>query len=150
MIAPTMSLGLSAQAIAGYGNNHPLDPADLLRCVKFCRTYSIDTAELRRRMAGRSVEWDRLLVEWDDLVALLDHEVATATDGMAPRTYIAMKRVLNAGVACSTCDATGRGADCTRCRGTGRRSGGRCRAQNCYRGAANCPACAGRGYLAGT
>lgn len=39
-------LGLSAQAIAGYGIDHPWDPADLLRCVNFCRTQGIDTTAL--------------------------------------------------------------------------------------------------------
>ena len=143
MIAPMMSLGLSAQAIAGYGSHHPWDPSDLLRCVNLCRWEGIGTDALRRRMAGRSAEWDRLLVEWEALVALLDDEMQTRTDGMAPRTYAAMKRVIAGGVACPACDSTGRGAACGRCGGSGRRSGGRCRAESCY----PCPSCRGRGYL---
>lgn len=140
-------MGLSAQAIASGGRDHPWDPSDLLRCVRYCRAHSIDTDELRRRMAGLSVQWDRLLAEWDDLVALLDHEVATSTDGMAPRTYMAMQRVLAGGEPCAACDSTGRGAVCVKCKGTGRRSGGRCRAAACYRGAAPCPACRGAGHV---
>ncbi len=140
-------LGLCAQAIAGYGIDHPWDPADLLRCVNFCRTQGIDTDELRRRMAGHSVAWDRLLVEWDELVALLDHERQARTDQMAPRTYKAMKRVLAAGIPCNACDGTGRGDQCVKCHGTGRRSGGRCRAVDCHSGAALCPICRGNGYM---
>jgi hypothetical protein len=68
------------------------------------------------------------------------------TDGMAPLTYTAMKRVLADGLACHACDSTGRGTECAKCKGTGRRGGGRCRAENCHYGAAYCPACDGRGY----
>jgi hypothetical protein len=97
-------------------------------------------------MAGRSPEWDRLLPHWDALVALLRHEMDTRTDGTAPRTYMEMKRVLADGIACTACDATGRGEECLKCKGTGRRSGGRCRADRCFRGAAYCFTCDGRGY----
>jgi hypothetical protein len=139
-------LGLSAQAINGWGSNHPWDPADLLRCVKFCERSGIDTATLRKRMAGRSTEWDLLLPEWDNLVALLRHEMDTRTDDTAPLTYNEMKRVLADGIACAACDSTGRGEPCAKCKGTGRRSGGRCRAEGCYRGADFCPTCRGHGY----
>lgn len=139
-------LGLSAQAIAGGGTNHPWDPSDLLRCINYCNERDISTDALRSRMAGRSVEWDRLLPEWDGLAKLLRHEMDTRTDGNAPRTYMEMKRVLNGGIACSECGATGRGTECAKCKGSGYRSGGRCRAINCHRGADFCPACHGRGY----
>jgi hypothetical protein len=136
-------LGLSAQAIAGHGSHHPHDPSDLLRCINY---WTGSTDDLREKMAGRSIYWDRLLPHWDDLVSLLHDEMATRTDGMAPRTYKAMKRVLNDGVACTSCDSTGRGAECLKCKGTGRRSGGRCRAPGCFRGAGLCATCYGRGY----
>jgi hypothetical protein len=138
--------GLSAQAIAGSGTDHPWDPADLLRCVNYCQRTGITTDGLRRRMAGRSIAWDRLLPEWDHLVALLRHEMDTATDGRAPVTYREMKRVLAAGLKCPKCDGTGRGDPCEKCKGTGRRSGGKCRADHCYQGAALCPDCRGNGY----
>lgn len=143
-------LGLSAQAIAGSGRNHPWDPADLLRCINYCRSAGIDTPALRKRMAGRSAEWDRLLPEWDHLVALLQREMETRTDGRAERTYMEMKRVLADGAACTACDGTGRGQACAKCKGTGRRSGGRCRAASCYGGADYCPTCRGRGYTTST
>lgn len=136
--------GLSARAIAGGGKDHPHDPSDLYRCITYWGTGNTD--ELRRRMAGRSESWDRLLPHWDDLVALLRHEIDTRTDGMAPRTCAEMRRVLNDGIACTDCDSTGRGAECTKCKGTGRRSGGRCRAKGCYRGADFCATCRGDGY----
>jgi hypothetical protein len=141
----TETLGLSAQAIAGYGKDHPHDPSDLLRCINYCEN-RLTTAELRERMVGRSVYWTRLLPEWDDLVALLREEMATRTDGRAPRTYIEMRRVLHLGAACTACDSTGRGVACPKCKGTGRRSGGRCRARKCYGGADICAPCRGRGY----
>lgn len=138
-------MGLSAQAIAGYGTHHPHDPADLLRCVNYCNG-RLSTAELRERMAGRSVEWDRLLPEWDRLAALLRLEMEMRTDKTAPLTYNEMRRVINGGTACAACAATGRGAECPKCKGTGRRSGGRCRAEYCYWGADYCAACRGRGF----
>lgn len=141
-----MQMGLSAQAIAGSGHNHPWDPSDLLRCINYCESRGMGTNALRSRMSGRSIEWDRLLPEWDNLVELLRHEMDTRTDRNAPRTYSEMKRILNGGTACAACDSTGRGADCDKCKGTGRRSGGRCQAERCYRGAYFCPACHGRGY----
>lgn len=136
--------GLSARAIAGRGTDHPHDPSDLLRCVNYWGTGGTDA--LRERMAGRSIYWDRLLPHWDDLVALLRHEVDTRTDGNAPRTYAEMRRVLDAGVACTVCNATGRREACCKCKGTGRRSGGRCRP--CYGTGTsqNCPVCHGMGY----
>lgn len=139
-------MGLSAQAIAGGGHNHPHDPSDLLRCISYCEGRLLSTTALQARMAGRSVEWDRLLPEWDNLVELLRHEMSTRTDRTAPRTYAEMKRVLAGGVACATCDSTGRGTVCAKCKGTGRRSGGRCRAAKCYQGADFCPICDGRGH----
>lgn len=141
----TSPLGLSAQAIAGSGIDHPWDPSDLLRCINYCDG-RISTEELRTRMAGRSQAWDRLLPEWDRLVALLRHEMDTRTDGNAPLTYREMKRVLADGVKCDPCDGSGRGTPCIHCKGTGRRSGGTCRAVDCYRGAAFCRACRGNGY----
>ena len=138
-------LGLSAQAIAGDGHDHPHDPSDLLRCIKYCEG-RLSTSSLQLRMAGRSAHWDRLLPEWDHLVALLRHEMDTRSDSMAPLTYAEMKRVLNDGIACDDCTSTGRGTDCDKCKGTGRRAGGTCRADRCYRGADFCPACSGHGY----
>lgn len=140
-----MSLGLSAQAISGSGHNHPWDPSDLLRCIKYCESRAIGTDALRSRMAGRSIEWDRLLPEWDNLVELLRHEMDTRTDYNAPRTYTEMKRVLAGGIACGDCDSSGNGAGCVKCKGTGRRGGGRCR--GCWgRGADFCLTCRGCGY----
>lgn len=140
-------LGLSAQAIAGLGTDHPWDPSDLRRCVDYCRTNGITTDRLRKRMSGRSESWNRLLPEWDNLVALMQHEIDTRTDNTAPLTYREMKRVLADGLKCNTCGGTGRGADCDKCKGSGYRGGGRCRADGCHRGARRCPGCSGAGYI---
>lgn len=137
--------GLSSQAIAGHGTDHPWDPSDLLRCVRYCEGY-LTTEQLTTRMTGRSESWDRLLPEWDNLTAILAHEMATRVDGTAPLTYREMKRVLADGLRCEPCDGSGRGTPCIHCKGTGRRSGGKCRAADCYRGAAYCRTCRGNGY----
>lgn len=138
--------GMSARAIAGSGKDHPWDPSDLRRCMEYCDGRGLTTDQLRARMAGRSVAWDRLLPEWDRLTELLRHEMDTSTDGHARRTYFEMRLVLDAGVKCAPCDGSGRGETCQACKGTGYRSGGTCRARDCYRGAAFCPTCRGNGY----
>lgn len=140
-------MGLSAQAIGGGGSHHPHDPSDLRRCMNYCDYRKISTDQLRQRMTGRSTQWDRLLPEWENLTALLRHEMDTRTDGNAPATYQEMKRVLAAGIACTDCAGTGRGIECSKCKGSGRRGGGRCRAEHCYSGADFCSTCHGRGHL---
>lgn len=86
------SLGMSARAIAYKGHtDHPHDPSDLLRCIQYCKSQSISTAALRKRMAGRSPEWDALLPQWDELVALLNGEIEWGT---APVTYARMRALL--------------------------------------------------------
>lgn len=137
--------GLSSQAIHGSGIDHPWDPSDLNRCMRYCDGY-LSTEQLRARMTGRSLSWDRLLPEWDNLTALLRHEMDTRTDHTAPLTYREMKRVLADGVKCDDCNSTGRGDDCPKCKGTGYRSGGRCRAPHCYGGTYSCSTCHGNGY----
>lgn len=139
-------MGLSARAIAGDGDHHPHDPSDLVRCVAYCDRNGITTDALKLRMRSKSPEWGRLVAAWDELVALLRQEVANP-DGRAPRTYNAMRRVINDGIACDACDSTGRGTPCSKCKGSGRRSGGKCRAPRCYRGADFCPTCHGHGYI---
>lgn len=142
----THPAGLSAQAIAGVGTDPPWDPDDLLRCIRYCEQIGLSTEKLRTRMAGRSRTWDRLLPEWDRLVALLKHEMATRTDGKAPLTYIEMMVIRHGGVKCVECDGTGRGEPCPKCKGTGHRNGGRCRAERCARGAHPCMTCHGNGF----
>lgn|GEM_PF-3352415 len=138
-------MGLSARAIAGGGTDHPHDPDDLLRCVRYCAG-RYTTAALQARMKGRSQAWDRLLPHWDHLVGLLAEEMGTRTDQCAPRTYFEMRRILADGSACLDCDQTGRGDECVKCKGTGRRGGGRCRAPRCYGGASFCAKCGGKGF----
>jgi hypothetical protein len=134
--------GLSAQAISGSGSNHPHDPSDLIRCVAYCER----TGRTVEHMATRSTAWARLVPEWDRLVALCRHEVETRTDGMARETYREMRRVIAGGTDCEDCNRTGCSRGCEKCKGTGRRSGGRCRP--CYgSGIADyCQACRGAGY----
>ena len=140
-------MGLSADAIAHGGTDYPRDPGDLVRCIAYCDRSGISTEALRHRMGNRSPEWSRLVAVWDDLTAMLRHEVETRADGSAPHTYAAMKCATNDGLPCPTCDSTGRGVECPKCKGTGRRSGGKCRAPRCYRGADYCTTCHGATYV---
>lgn len=90
------NLGMSARAIAFAGHvDHPHDPADLKRCIDYCRQQGITTAILRKRMAGRSPEWDALLPHWNELAGLLAGEVEARTDGCAPATYARMRAILH-------------------------------------------------------
>ena len=130
--------GMSAQAIAGLGDSHPHDPGDLLRCVRYCERIGLTTKNLRRRMAGRSIYWDRLLPEWDELVAMLKREMAGQDSWRAPLTYRAMRRLLDDGTKCVACDGSGVGARCGKCKGSGHRSGGICRAPGCNHGFRGC------------
>ena len=89
------NLGMSARAIKYAGEtNHPHDPGDLKRCVDYCRTNGISAKELRRRMSGRSPEWDALLSHWNELTGMLADEVETRTDGCAPATCARMRELL--------------------------------------------------------
>lgn len=88
-------LGLSARAIAYAGHtDHPHDPGDLLRCLSYCREAGITVTELRKRMAGRSPQWDALLPHWGELAGMLEDEMQTRTDGTAPATYARMRAIL--------------------------------------------------------
>ena len=90
------NLGMSARAIAYAGHtDHPHDPADLNRCVVYCRSEGISAATLRERMAGRSPQWDALLPHWNELTGLLADEAETRTDGCAPATYARMRELLD-------------------------------------------------------
>lgn len=136
------TFGLSAQAISGNGYDHPRDPSDLVRCVAYCQRSGITDLSF---MATQSQAWARLVPEWNRLVALLQREVETRTDGKAPDTYREMLRVVAAGTDCSDCGTTGRAGDCPKCKGTGRRCGGRCRAC-CGVGGNSCRTCWGNGF----
>ena len=98
MSACDCNLGLSARAIKYAGCvDHPHDPGDLKRCIDYCATHGITTKQLRKRMAGRSPEWDALLPYWDGLAGTLADEIATRKDGCAPATYKRMRELLDTG-----------------------------------------------------
>jgi hypothetical protein len=95
MSACHCNLGLSARAIAYEGHrDHPHDPSDLRRCMDYCNQNVITTRALRRRMRGRSPQWDALLPHWDELIALLVHEMETSKDGRRAATHARMREVL--------------------------------------------------------
>ncbi|HZK31817.1 MAG TPA: hypothetical protein VFC72_02785 [Corynebacterium sp.] len=91
----TYPVGLSAQAMHAVKlgrkgrTNHPLDPADLCRCIN---AHGPATPEYMR---GVSPSWDTLVDHWDELVTLLEQEQAEGT-GRARKTYRRMKELLSA------------------------------------------------------
>jgi hypothetical protein len=100
-------------------------------------------------MASRSPEWARLVEVWDEIHAMSEEEVPgylTGSNGSASRTYALMKRAIAGGTICSPCDGSGKAEACPKCKGSGRRAGGRCRAEGCASGYRYCRICRGRGY----
>jgi hypothetical protein len=86
-------LGLSAAAIAFSGHtDHPHDAGDLRRCVDYCVSHGIGADDLRKRMAGRSPEWDALTADWEFLTRLL--AIETERGDRAPLTYAEMRRII--------------------------------------------------------
>ena len=154
--------GISSEAIVSHltgspiskyrdGHDYPRDPADFRRCQLL-----LQQAPLARlcfsAMASRSPQWARLVEAWDDIHALIEEDVPgylNGHDGSAIRAYRLMQRVIAGGVQCDICDGTGQADPCPKCKGTGRRSGGRCRAPYCHRGHHVCEPCRGRGYTGG-
>lgn len=71
--------------------SYPSDPSDLARCIRLIDLIpgvrgAVDS------LAAKSVYWKGLAPEWDRLTALWREEQPT---GQAPRTYAAMKAILN-------------------------------------------------------
>lgn len=91
----TYPVGLSAQAMHAkkHGQtgrtNHPLDPADLHRCI------NAHGSSVPEYMRGVSPYWDTLVDHWNELVTLLEQEMAEGT-GRARKTYSRMKELLTA------------------------------------------------------
>lgn len=92
--------GLSSEAMCkrifgepkNAGTDHPHDPSDLNRCLKF-----LDLAEAHDKvplMADVSPEWANLVEKWSEIVTLFKEEVALNT-GKAEKTYNLMKEILH-------------------------------------------------------
>lgn len=98
--------GCSSQAIwanmmgagkpAYWGWFHPLDPADLGRCLRLLRLIP-EWRERMPEMAQHSPEWAALVERWDDLAAMMEDEVGIdwSKGKSARRTYDAMNAVLD-------------------------------------------------------
>lgn len=78
------------------GADHPHDPADLRRCVELIRAEPLVSLVFKDAIRNRSPQWSALVDVWDELVDMLDTEMAEGT-GRAPRTYARMREVLEAG-----------------------------------------------------
>lgn len=91
--------GLSSEAMCQAMHGHPLgkkrtdhprDPDDLSRCIKFLdATQSHDEMEAMRAV---SPEWNRLVDAWGDITASFHGERPT---GSAPLTYALMRDAIN-------------------------------------------------------
>lgn len=73
------------------GAHHPLDPADLGRCI---RLMDIEPSYRERigEMAAVSPQWARLAAHWSELEGLYREEEPT---GHAPKCYARMKEVID-------------------------------------------------------
>jgi hypothetical protein len=71
-----------------YGN-HPLDPDDFKRCVKFLDAVP-EARQHMNKVAALSNVWARLIEHWDELEALFREEYQTNS---APRLYKRMPRL---------------------------------------------------------
>ncbi len=74
---------------------HPLDPADLGRCLRLLARVPVLQAGFAERMRGVSLPWALLVAAWDELAALMEEEVGIAWSkgGTAPRTYARMREL---------------------------------------------------------
>ena len=77
--------------------HHPLDPADLRRCLLLLAE-SPETAAQFPRMREATPEWERLVDAWDGLERQFLAEIGDlrgTAHWSAPLTYAAMERVLD-------------------------------------------------------
>lgn len=81
-----------------WGKSHPYDPDDLRRCLLLLQA-SPETRDRLNDMATCSSAWARLIARWDELERLFLEEAGanglSCTGWSAPRTYKAMKDILN-------------------------------------------------------
>ena len=95
--ASCVAEGRSSHAIArafGHcpsgGTDHPYDPSDLIRCIKYCDEWAISDERLAEVMAPVSPTWAALVENWGALVEMLDAEIEQKT-GTAALTYAYMQ-----------------------------------------------------------
>lgn len=129
--------------------DYPHDPDDFRRCQLLLEAVPIARLTFPS-MRSVSPEWARLVDAWDDIAAAIEADAPgylRAPHGKSsPRGYRLMKQAINDGLPCVACDSSGRSAPCVKCKGTGKRSGGRCRAKACFDGFFLCADCRGDGY----
>ena len=77
-------------ASSSFAGEHPHDPADLLRCVRFLEFTG--TAGRIGEAASISPEWAKIVHRWDELTTTLAEELALGSK--APRTFEAMQSLL--------------------------------------------------------
>jgi len=73
----------------GRKNEHPLDPSDLGRCIRFLDAFS-HLRTLLPRMKEHGPVWVALVEHWDQLETLYREELPS---GQAPKTYELMKKI---------------------------------------------------------
>lgn len=152
--------GISSEAIVSRLTGHPIlgshwsstyphDPADFRRCQLLLNAVPLARLMLPA-MRAESPQWSRLVDAWDEIHEAIESEVPDYlgrwSTGSATAGYRLMRRVIHDGVECAACDGSGHEGPCPKCKGSGRRSGGRCRARGCWSGYNACPTCRGNGY----
>jgi hypothetical protein len=79
-------------------NNHPHDPDDFVRCLKFLRAVPDCLPLITMAMCGPV--WAGLVEKWNVIASLLQEEVPGALrgkPGKAPRTYALMQTIIAEG-----------------------------------------------------
>lgn len=153
--------GMSSQAIVEHltgvrldewsHGNYPYDPDDFRRCQLLLNAVPL-AGLMFPTMRDVSPQWARLVDVWNEIHEACEEEAPgylTSKHGSAPKAYALMKRTLAGGVICEPCEGLGKAEACPRCKGSGRRGGGRCRAEGCAGGRRYCRVCRGRGYTGG-
>lgn len=81
--------GIKPNSRWGAFGNHPSDPDDLKRCIRFLD--AVPDARLHMdKVAKISKVWANLVKNWDELEAMFKEEFPT---GQAPKTYQRMKEL---------------------------------------------------------
>lgn len=90
-IVAWMECDLTVAAMNHNEMRHPLDPADLGRCI---RLLDIEPSYRQRigEMAGVSPQWCALVAHWDELEILYREEEPS---GRAPKCYARMRELLD-------------------------------------------------------
>ncbi|UCZ89044.1 hypothetical protein [Gordonia sp. WA4-43] len=98
----TIVSAVTGKPVGRYRNiDYPHDPADLRRCMQLLDAYPHARRVFKPAVRKLSYTWARMANRWEEMEDLLREEMATSTDGKAPRTYALMREIRGI---CLECD----------------------------------------------